>query len=155
MYKDVTGKVHFCCYVLHFPPPGLPGACSGLLEGSGGAPGVTFRATTCLQCENSTSFELQTTLFGSISSSFAAFFKNRLEDFNPLLQFRTRACPMRGPLPLESSFSTRALGPRRFLTLLPWQTHLSAFRHEAPAARELRARRVNGVTGRARKLSLA
>ena len=62
---------------------------------------------------------------------------------------------MRGPLPLESSFSTRALGHRRFLTLLPWQTHLSAFRHEAPAERELRARRVNGVTGRARKLSLA
>ena len=38
-----AGGVHFCWYVPHFPPPGLPGASPGLLEGAGGAPEVTFR----------------------------------------------------------------------------------------------------------------
>ena len=37
------GGVHFYWYVPHFPPPGLPGASPGLLEGPGGTPEVTFR----------------------------------------------------------------------------------------------------------------
>ena len=35
--------MHFYWYVPHFPPPGLPGASPGLLEGPGGTPEVTFR----------------------------------------------------------------------------------------------------------------
>ena len=40
---DLRGGLHFCWYVPHFPPPGLPGASPGLLEGPGGIPEVTFR----------------------------------------------------------------------------------------------------------------
>ena len=153
-FKDGRGAVHFCCPVRHFPPPGLPGASPLVFQGPGASPEVTLESRECLPVENSTSFGPQKNLFGRILNFFPACFRSGLEDFYPLLQFRTRAYPIRGSLPVESSFSARVLGPRRFLTL-PGQTHLSAFRHEAPAARELRARRVNGVTGRARKLSLA
>ena len=102
-----------------------------MFQGPGAAPEVTFEPWEYLQCENLSSFEPQKNLFGKISDSFPACCGDGLEDFDPLLQFRTRAYPIRGSLPPERYLSAYVLRLRRLLAM-PGQTCPSAFRHEGP-----------------------
>ena len=112
-------------------------------QGPGASPELTFAPRERLQCENLSSFEPQQSVFRKIPNLFLAY-------FNPLLQFRTRRCLIRGLLTLEATLSTGVLQCRRLLTLLKQMRPL-AFRHDVPAEHELRCRRVNGATGRAGK----
>ena len=83
-----AGGVHFCWYVPRFPPPGLPGASPGLLEGPDGTPEVTFRAPGVPSMANSTSFDPQKSFLGRSPNSFPAHCRGGLEDFGRSLQFR-------------------------------------------------------------------
>ena len=74
-----------------------------------------FESRECLRCQNSTASDPQRSLFGRSPSSFPAHCIGGLEDFDPLLQFRTSACPILSSLPLEgpTSFDFAAYLPCR------------------------------------------
>ena len=59
----------------------------------------------CLQCQNSTAFEPQTSLLGRSPNSFPAHCRGGLEDFDRLLPFWTSAYLILGSLPLEGPTS--------------------------------------------------
>ena len=102
-FQGAREAVHFCYYVLHFPPPGLPGGCQRVFQAAGASPGVTFESREGLQCENFSSFEPQKSVFGRTSKLSWHIAEGGWNTLTPLLEFRTSGCLILGSLPLGVS----------------------------------------------------
>ena len=145
-----AGGVHFCWYISHIPPPGLPGACSGLLEGPDGTPGVTFRVPgvpsvrkfDLLRASNEPLGEIPELFFGTLHRWVGRFWHFVAISDSRLLVSRDAST-------WGVSFSLNYVLPFHRILTLPRYAHHSAFRHEAQAGRELRVLRANDATRRA------
>ena len=101
-----AGRCTFAAMCYTFPHLGSRGRVLLCSRDRMGPRRSLFESREYFRSEISNSFELQKSIFGRILNSFLAYCRGGLEEFDPLLQFRTRACPILGLLPLEDSVST-------------------------------------------------
>ena len=145
-----AGGVHFCWYVPHFPPPGLPGARPRLLEGPGGVPGGTFRVPGVPSVPKFDLLRASNEPLGEIPELFSGTLQRWVGRFWPFVAISdSRLLVFRVASTWGLSFSLNYVLPFHRTLTLPGCAHHSAFRHEAPAGRELRALRANDATRRA------